>query len=141
MRLVQLVESGLPLPFGSIRGRRSLIYVRNLANAIITCARHPCAAGQTFLVSDGEDISTVELIKRIADALGRRPMLVPFSLSCLRVLGVLSGKSKQLDTLLASLIIDSSRIRRELAWNPPFFMSDGLQETADWYLARKRANL
>ncbi len=137
MRLVQLVESGLPLPFGSIQGRRSLIYARNLANAIITCARHPGAPGQTFLVSDGEDVSTVELITRIANALGRRATLVPFSLTCLRVLGGVTGKSKQLNTLLASLVIDGSRIRRELAWNPPCLMSEGLQETADWFLARK----
>jgi nucleoside-diphosphate-sugar epimerase len=137
MRLVQLVDSGLPLPLGSIQGRRSLIYARNLANAIITCATHPGAAGQMFLVSDGEDVSTVELVRRIANALGRRATLVPFSPTCLRVLGGLIGKSKQLNTLLASLVIDSSRIRRELAWNPPCSMSDGLQETADWFLARK----
>lgn len=138
MRLVRLVDSGLPLPFGVIQGRRSLIYVRNLVNAIITCAKHPGAAGQTFLVSDGEDVSTLELIYRVADALGRRATLIPFPLSCLRVLGRLTGKSKQLNALLASLVIDSSRIRRELAWNPPCSMADGLQETADWYLARKR---
>jgi nucleoside-diphosphate-sugar epimerase len=138
MRLVRLVDSGLPLPFGAIQGRHSLIYVRNLVNAIITCAKHPGAAGQTFLVSDGEDVSTLELIYRIANALGRRATLIPFSLSCLRVLGRLTGKSKQLNSLLVSLVIDSSRIRRELEWNPPCLMSDGLQETADWYLAGKK---
>jgi nucleoside-diphosphate-sugar epimerase len=137
MRLVRLVDSGLPLPLGSIRGRRSLIYVRNLANAIITCVKHPSAAGQTFLVSDGEDTSTVELIRRISGALGRRPTLLPFSLTCLRAMGGLVGKSKQLNSLLASLVIDSSKIRRELAWNPPCSMSDGLQATANWYLRSK----
>jgi nucleoside-diphosphate-sugar epimerase len=135
VRLVQLVDSGLPLPLGAVSGRRSLIYVRNLVNAIITCAQHPGAAGQTFLVSDGEDVSTRELICRIADALGRRTTLIPLPLSCLRILGRLTGKSKQLNSLLGSLVIDNSRIRRELAWRPPCLMSEGLQATADWYLA------
>lgn len=137
MRLVRLVDSGLPLPFGAIQGRRSLIYVRNLVNAITICAQHPSAAGQTFLVSDGEDVSTLELIYRIADALGRPARLIPFSLSCLRGLARLTGKSKQLNSLIVSLVVDSSKIRRELAWNPPCPMSDGLRETAGWYLAGK----
>ncbi len=136
VRLVQLVDSGLPLPLEAASARRSLIYVRNLVNAIITCVQHPGAAGQTFLVSDGEDISTRELVCRIADALGRRTTLIPLPLGCLRVLGRLTGKSKQLNSLLGSLVIDSSRIRRELAWSPPCSMSDGLRATADWYLAR-----
>jgi nucleoside-diphosphate-sugar epimerase len=139
MRLVRLVDSGLPLPFGAIQGRRSLIFVRNLVNAIIACATHPGAAGQTFLVSDDEDVSTVELIRRVAKALGRRATLVHFPLSCLQALGMLTGKSKQLNSLLASLVIDSSRIRRELAWSPPCSMAEGLQQTADWYLAEKGA--
>ena len=139
MRLVRLVDSGLPLPFGSIPGRRSLIYVRNLANAIVACAEHPGAAGQTFLVSDGEDVSTLELIHRIADGLGRRARLIPFPLGCLRILGRLAGRSKQLNSLLLSLVIDSSKIRRELAWNPPCSMSSGLRETVDWYLAGKKS--
>ncbi len=139
MRLVRLVDSGLPLPFGAIQGCRSLIHVHNLVNAIITCAQHPGAAGQTFLVSDGEDVSTLELIHRIAGALGRRATLLPLPLSSLRMLGRLAGKSKQLNSLLVSLVIDSSRIRRELAWNPPCLMSDGLQETVEWYLAEKRS--
>jgi len=134
-RLVRLVDSGFPLPLGSIQGRRSLIYVRNLANAIVTCARHPGAAGQTFLVSDGEDVSTVELINRIASALGRRAMLIPFSLTCLKAMGCLAGVSNQINTLTFSLVVDSSRIRRQLSWNPPYTMSDGLRETADWFLA------
>lgn len=139
VRLVQLVDSGLPLPLGAISGRRSLIYVRNLVNAIVTCAQHPGATGQTFLVSDGEDVSTLELICRIADALGRRTTLIPLPLGCLRVLGRLTGKSKQLNSLLGSLVIDSSRIRRELAWSPPCLMSDGLRATADWYLAENQS--
>lgn len=137
MRLVRLIESGMPLPFASVQARRSFIYVRNLANAIVTCATHTGAAGQVFLVSDGEDVSTVELIHLIAKALRRPARLIPFSQRWLRILGKLAGRSKQLDQLLASLVIDSSRIRRELAWNPPYFMSDGLQETVDWYLASK----
>ena len=138
MRLVRLIDSGLPLPFGSIRARRSLIYVRNLVHAIIACAEHPRASGQIFLVSDGEEVSTVELIQSIARALGRRATLVPFWPDGLKIVGKLAGRSKQLNSLLASLVIDSARIREQLAWSPPYFMADGIQETVDWYVKRGR---
>jgi nucleoside-diphosphate-sugar epimerase len=143
MRLIRLVDGlvnrGLPLPFGALRGQRSLIYVRNLVNAIVTCVGHPDAAGKIFLVSDGEDISTVELMERIAVALGRPARQIAFPLNGLRALGKLSGRAKQVNSLMASLVIDSSRIRRELGWLPPCSMADGLRETVDWYCDRKNS--
>ncbi|MFZ1131629.1 MAG: NAD-dependent epimerase/dehydratase family protein [Terriglobales bacterium] len=136
-RLVRLVDRGLPLPFGAIQARRSLIYVGNMANAILACAWHPAASGQTFLLSDGEDVDTRELILRIADALGRRARLISLPLAGLRASGQLLGRSKQVSSLLSSLVVDSSRIRRDLAWTPPYSLADGLRETADRYLERK----
>lgn len=139
MRLLRLIDRGIPLPFASLEARRSYIYVCNLASAIVICVRDPRAAGQTYLVSDGEDVSTLELIKLIGQALGRPVTLVPCPRNFLRVLGLLSGRSQQLNTLLAALVVDSSKIRRELSWTPPYSMLEGLQKTADWYLSNKHS--
>jgi nucleoside-diphosphate-sugar epimerase len=133
LRLLKLVHKGVPLPFGLINNQRSLVYVGNLANAIITCLEHPAATGQTYLVSDGEDVSTPELIRHVAHALGRPARLLAVPPALLRVAGQLTGKSSEVERLLDSLVIDSSKIRRELGWAPPFTMEQGLAETADWY--------
>jgi nucleoside-diphosphate-sugar epimerase len=133
LRMMNWINRGFPLPFASVHNLRSLIYLGNLVDALISCLMHPRAAGEIFLVSDGEDVSTPELIRRLAQAMGRSPRLVSFPLALLRLAGSLSGNSAELGRLLASLRIDSSRIRRELRWNPPFSMDQGLQETAAWY--------
>ena len=134
LRLLGFVRKGVPLPFGLIKNQRSLVYVGNLVDAIIACLEHPAAAGQTYLVSDGDDVSTPELIRRIAISLGRPARLLPVPSALLRFAGQLTGKSAQVERLLDSLVIDSSKIRRELGWTPPFTMEQGLRETADWYL-------
>ncbi len=136
MRLVRLIESGLPLPFASIHGRRSFIYVRNLVNAIVTCATHSDAAGQTFLVSDGEDVSLAELVRRIAREMGRKARLYTFPPRLLRTLGQALGKSMDIDRLTSPLLVDISKIRRTLSWVPPYSMEDGLRTTLSWYLNR-----
>lgn len=131
--LLKIVERGLPLPLAGITNSRSLIYLGNLIDAIITCATHPQAAGQTFLVSDGVDVSTPQLIRQVATALDRPARLLPFPLSLMRLAGKLTGKSMAVDRLLGSLVVDSSKIRRELRWKPPFTMAQGLRETATWF--------
>jgi nucleoside-diphosphate-sugar epimerase len=133
LRLLKVVGKGWPLPFAAVYNRRSLIYLGNLIDVIIKCIIHPRAAGQIYLVSDGEDVSSPELIRRIATALGRSARLAPFPLFLMRFAGKLIGKSSSLDRLLGSLSVDSSKIRRELGWTPPYTMAQGLQETADWY--------
>jgi nucleoside-diphosphate-sugar epimerase len=133
LRMMDWLNRGIPLPLGSIRNSRSLIYLGNLVSALISCAAHARAAGRIFLVSDGEDVSTPELIRRLARAMERRPCLVPFPPTLLRFAGLLTGKSAEVDRLLGSLRIDSSKIRRELEWVPPFSMAQGLRETAVWY--------
>lgn len=135
-RLMEIVVRGVPLPLGSIDNARSLVYLGNLIDAISLCAKHPLAAGQTFLVSDGEDVSTPELIRRIAAALGRPARLFPFPPGLLRFAGKLTGKTDTVDRLLGFLTVDSGRIRRELGWKPPCTMAEGLKETAAWYVRR-----
>ena len=112
---------------------RSLVYVENLADALILCATHPAAAGQTYLVSDGEDISTPELLRQIGSAMGHPARLFYSPPGLLKLAGRLFGKSDQVDRLLASLQVDSGKIRRELNWKPPYTLQQGLQTSAEWY--------
>jgi nucleoside-diphosphate-sugar epimerase len=133
LNLLKIVERGVPLPLASITNARSLVYLGNLIDAIVTCATHPRAAGQTFLVSDGEDVSTPQLIRQLATALDRPARLLPFPPSLMRLAGKLTGKSMAVDRLLGSLVVDSGKIRRELGWKPPYTMAEGLAETAKWY--------
>lgn len=132
-QLIRVVSRGVPLPFASIRNRRSLIFVENLADALTCCAIHPKAAGQTYLVSDGDDVSTAELIRRTAHALGKKARLFSFPVSVIRLAGKVIGKSATFDRLLGSLTVDTSKIRSELDWIPPYTMEQGLKETAEWF--------
>lgn len=131
--MLKAVQRGVPLPLASIANQRSLIYVGNLVDALAVCATHPAAVGQTYLVSDGEDVSTPELIRRTAAALGVPARLLPFPPSLMHLAGKLTGKSAAVNRLTGSLTVDSSKIRRELGWMPPFTMEEGLRETAAWF--------
>jgi nucleoside-diphosphate-sugar epimerase len=132
LSLLRVVGRGIPLPLGSIANRRSLIYLGNLVDALAACGSHPAAAGRTYPVSDGEDVSTPELIRRAARALGRPVRLVPFPVGLLVLAGRLTGRSGAVRRLSESLSVDSSCIRQELGWRPPFTMAQGLAETAAW---------
>ena len=138
LRLLGVVVRGIPLPFASINNRRSMVYLGNLVEAISICATHPKAAGQVFLVSDCDDVSTAELIRRIAIALGREPRLMHFPPNLIRLAGRLLGKTNAVVRLLGSLTIDSSKIKRELGWQPPYTMIEGITKTAEWYNDRQR---
>ena len=138
LQLLKVVDMGIPLPFANVRNQRSLIFLENLLDAIITCIHHPKAARKTYLLSDGIDTSTPELIQKTASALGRPVRLFPFSLNLLRLLAKITGRSEAVSRLLNSLAIDSSRISTELDWTPRFTMAEGLAETAAWYLKAVR---
>lgn len=125
-RLISLATMGLPLPFGLIRNARSLIFVENLANAIVLCAGHPSAAGQTYLVSDSDDLSTPCLTKLIASAAGKKVRMLPISPSLLLAVAGLFGQTANVARLCGSLQIDSSKIRRDLSWHPPVSLADAI---------------
>jgi nucleoside-diphosphate-sugar epimerase len=127
------IQRGTPLPLASISNRRSLIYVGNLVDAIASCCTHPKAAGQTYLVSDGEDVSTPDLVRRIAEAMDTPARIFLFPPSLMRLAGKISGKSSAVERLLGSLQVDSSKIREDLGWKPPFTMDQGLKETVEWF--------
>ena len=133
LSLLQIVSKSMPLPLASIHNNRSLLYIGNLVDALAACATHPNAAGQTYLVSDGEDVSTPELIRRTATALGVPARLLPVPVSLMRLIGKLTGRSAAVNRLTGSLAVDSSKIRRDLGWKPPFTMEEGLQATAQWF--------
>lgn len=132
-QMLKVLANGIPLPLAAIKNLISLIYVENLADALMVCATHPAAAGQTYLVSDGEDISTSDLLNRLGEAIGHPARLFSCPLALLKLIGWLTGKSDQVDRLLGSLQIDSGKIRRELNWTPPYTLKQGLRATADWY--------
>jgi len=121
LRLMRLVASGLPLPFRSIRNRRSFLYLGNLVALLRRCAEHPRAAGKTLLAADGEDLSTPELTRRLGAALGRVPLLVPFPVALLP------------SRLAGSLLVDAAETRDVLDWRPPYGVDEGLARTAAWY--------
>ena len=133
VQMFKVLAEGIPLPLASVRNRRSLIYVGNLVDALIVCATHPAAAGQTYLVSDGVDISTPDLLRQIGEEIGRPARLIPFPPALLRLVGRMTGKAGQVDRLLGSLRVDSGKIRRELNWTPPYTLQQGLRATAEWY--------
>jgi nucleoside-diphosphate-sugar epimerase len=140
-QLIKFVSSHIPipLPLASVHNKRDFIYVGNLVDALIVCATNSTAAGQTYLVSDGEHVSTPELICNLAKALGKRCLVFPFPIFILRFLAGLLGKSAAIDRLTQSLQIDSSKICRELGWKPPYTMEQGLKVTAEWYLSHQKS--
>jgi nucleoside-diphosphate-sugar epimerase len=137
LRLLQVIDLRIPMPFSRIRNLRSLISVENLIDALMLCVTHREAAGKTYLVSDGENVSTPDLIRRIAAALGRRAYLMPFPLLLLRLAGKVSGKTSAIERVLGSLTVSSEKIRHELGWSPPYTMETELRKTAEWFKKEK----
>jgi nucleoside-diphosphate-sugar epimerase len=133
LRLFKIVERRIPLPLASIKNRRSFTYLNNLIDVIIICMTNPNAAGKTYLVSDGEDVSTPELIRKIGAASGRRVLLLPVPVWILRMAGRITGKYDEVERLVGSLTVDISKICKELEWKPLYAMKNGLSETAKWY--------
>jgi len=140
LRLLGAVERGMPLPLGLVRNRRSLLFVGNLADLLAICASHPAAAGNTYLPSDGEDVSTAELICHMGVALNRPARLLPVPPLMIRLAGQLLGKGAAVKRLLGSLRVDSSSLQRDLHWNAPFSLQQGLRITADWYKNQHGSN-
>lgn len=134
LSLLRLCDTGLPLPLGGIdSNRRSLIYLGNLTDALRRALVHGAAAGRTYLVRDGEDVSTAGLVRRIRRALGRPPRLAPVPPGALRAALVIAGRRATADRLLGSFAVDSGRIGRELGWIPPYTLDQGLHATVNWY--------
>jgi len=133
LSLLKLCRLAPPLPLGGIKNQRSMIFVGNLADAVITCLENPSAAGEIYFVRDGEDLSSSDLIRRVGEALNRPVRLFSFPPVLLRLAGRITGKSLAVDRLLASLQINDDKIRTQLAWTPPFNVVQGLDKMAEWF--------
>ncbi|BDC39210.1 epimerase/dehydratase [Paraburkholderia terrae] len=133
LQLMGAISRGIPLPLGAIGARRSLVFVDNLADAIVHCATDPRAAGETFHVTDRRDLSVAELARMLANQLHAPSRLLPVPAAALRVLGKVTGRSAQIDRLIGELRLDSSHIGKILGWYPPHTVEHGLLETAAWY--------
>lgn len=129
LSLIKLSSKPIPLPFGMVNNKRSMVYVGNLVDFIIRCVDHPAAANQTFLISDGEDVSLKGLITYIRQALGRAAWLVPVPVSLFKLAGKLTGKTGVVDRLVGDLQVDSSKARNLLDWQPPFTVQQGIEQT------------
>jgi nucleoside-diphosphate-sugar epimerase len=134
LRLLGWIERGWPLPFGAIRNRRSLLSVWNLCDFLVRLVADERGDGETWLVSDGDDLSTPELVRRIAAAMRKPVTLVPVPASILLAGGALLGRRAEATRLCGSLVVDMSRTRQVLGWTPPLTVDDGLARTVAWYL-------
>lgn len=126
-RLLKLVRSGVPLPLHTVENKRSFIGLDNLVDLLTRCVDHPGAAGKTLLVSDGQDLSTPELLRMIANAMGQNARLFPVPVPLLRVVGRALGRLNEVDRLVGSLQVDSSATREVLGWSPPVSVEEGIR--------------
>jgi len=126
-RLIKLVRLGIPLPLSLIQNQRSMIGIDNLVDLLIKCIKHPNAAGKTFLVSDGKDLSTPDLINYISSSMGSSIRLFPFPTFLLKFLFSIIGKKKEIDRLTDSLKLDNSHVKRVLNWTPPVHVAEGIR--------------
>ena len=133
LALLRVVDRGWPLPLASVRNRRSLLSLANLAAAIEVSLEHPALAGGTFLIADGEDVSTPELVRRIAQAMDRPARLVPCPPGLLAFAARLAGRGDAARRLTGSLCIDGRRFRALTGWSPPCPLDRGIAETVTWY--------
>jgi nucleoside-diphosphate-sugar epimerase len=138
LSMMKWINTGVPLPFGAIHNQRSLVALDNLVSFIIHCIDHPKAANQTFLISDGDDVSTTDLLHKVAKAFGKKTFLVPVPVSLMKFAAKLVGKAEVADRLSSSLQVDSTKARDLLGWKPVITMDAQLKKTADAYLENEK---
>lgn len=137
LSMMKWLQKGIPLPFGAINNKRSLVAIDNLVDLIVTCINHPNAKNQIFLVSDDEDISTTELLKRIAKFMKKKVFLVPIPISCLKIVAILFGKKNLSQRLVASLQVDINKTKKLLDWKPVISVDQALLKTVNTFLTNK----
>ena len=138
LSMIRWLQRAMPLPFGAVHNKRSLVSLDNLVDLIVTCMRHPSAANQTFLVSDGHDVSTTELLRSLSAALHKPSLLIPLPVCLMVAAAKLLGKEAVAQRIFGSLEVDISKNQRLLGWVPPVSFSRALDATVKPFLdARK----
>lgn len=140
LRLLKLVEKGYPLPFGSLNNARSMLYVGNLVQAIVTCLGSDKATGQIFHIADNETPSTKELVLEIGRALEKRTCLIPVPISVLRMASSLTGRDREISKLTNSLVLSTEKITKTIGWETTISTKFGIETTCYWFkncIARK----
>lgn len=138
-RLLRLVAAGVPLPLASVRNRRSLVAADNLVDAIVLCGERPEAAGQAFVVADGEDLATPELVRSLAEGLGVGARLLPLPSAALRIATRIAGREALYRQLCGSLQVDAAKLRTQLGWQPRVTTRAALRDTGRWFSEMRRA--
>lgn len=136
LHMMRWLQKGVPLPLKALGNQRSLVAIDNLVDLIATCLHHPLAANQTFLVSDGEDLTVSALLERTSLAIGRRANLISMPMFFLRLAGRLFGMEAIIQRLCDPLQVDISKTQRLLGWSPPVPVDVALKKTTSWYLNR-----
>jgi nucleoside-diphosphate-sugar epimerase len=134
LSLLSAINLGIPLPFGSLTNRRSFLYLDNLVSVLGCCVDHPAAAGQTFHVCDGESIALPDLQSTLSLLMGRKPRMFPCPKWLLEFAGKIFRQRQKTQSLLNSLEVDSSKIRKILHWTPPYTAQQGMARTVAWYM-------
>lgn len=136
LKLMQLIKLGLPLPFGNIQNRRSLVALDNVVDLLLLCAYHPYAAGKTFMVSDDEDVSLSNLVALIARSMDRHPIMVPVPANLMMSCAHLFGKAENASRLFGSLQVDISDTKKCLGWRPVKNVEEAVEKTVSHFLAQ-----
>lgn len=137
LRLMKWVKKGIPLPLSSVGNKRSLVYLGNLVDAVSVLVENSDVCDETFLISDGEDISTPDLIRMIAEAMGKKARLIRVNPWVLEKLGGLIGRREDVRRLTGSLCVDNTKICNVLRWKAPFTFREAIRETVKWYEQRQ----
>lgn len=137
LSLMKLVKLGIPLPLGAIHNRRSMVALENLVDLLIRCTHHRAAPGQTFMVSDDHDVSTSELLRMLAEAMGRRPWLLPVPARLIAGTAAIFGQSAVASRLLDSLQVDIGHTQSTLDWEPVISVQDAVNKTVAHFLAHQ----
>jgi len=140
LSMMKWLHRRVPLPLGAIHNKRSLVAIDNLVDLIVTCMHHPAAANQVFLVSDGEDFSTTELLQRLGHSLGKPARLLPVPMSLFKAGATLVGKREVAQRLCGSLQVDISKSWELLGWAPPVSADEAMRRTAEVFLAKVKGS-
>lgn len=138
LNLTKLSLKSIPLPFGSVHNKRSMVYVENLVDFIVHCIEHPAAANQTFLISDNDDTSLARLITTIRKSAGLPKRLLPVPVFLFKLAGKLTGKQAVVDRLVGDLQVDSSKARTLLSWQPPYTFEEGIAATVKHFQSQEK---